>query len=172
MHQVHTLNPGCAHRPRVLRPCLALLCHNTISCIVTLAPNMGSSPSSCQKLFLSRFFSLFFFILATRKSPTKNILFFSFSSKPNKFIKIYLIYFSFSSFTHCKTLEKNFLHIIFFSFNSGLFAQNFSNNLFSHLTLVFNIFIFSYVLFTKHTNHTTHNNSCYAHHSHINHTIT
>ena len=76
---------------------------------------MGSSPSSCQKLFpFFFFFHSFFFSFQLLENHQRKIFFFSFSSKPNKFIKIYFIHF-FSSFTHCKTLENVFfLHIIFF----------------------------------------------------------
>ena len=72
------------------------------------APNMGSSPSNCQKLF-----------------------FFPFSSKPNIFLKIYFILFS--NFTHCKTLKKIFsTSFSIFHLILDHFVQNFSNNLFSH----------------------------------------
>ena len=147
------LSPG-----RVVSPCLRpshaspALCHDTIHCIVT---QMGSSPFPVS--FLHIFFShLFFFSFQLLENHPKKIICFSFTSKPNKFIKIYFIHF-FSSFTHCKTLEKKKIssHHLFFSLNSGLFAQNFSNTC-SHTKPSFQHFIFSYVLFTKHTNHTTH----------------
>ena len=58
------------------------------------------------------FFSFFFLFQLLENHPKKIFYFFSFSSKPNTFIKKKI-----SSFTHCKTLEKkNFLHIIFFSY--------------------------------------------------------
>ena len=89
------------------------LCHDTIHCIVT---QMCSRPFPVSFLRIFFFTPFFFLIPATGKPPKKNIFFFSFSSKPNKFIKIYFIHF-FSSFTHCKTLEKKKFsshHLFFF----------------------------------------------------------
>ena len=58
-------------------------------------------------------FFFFFFSFQLLENHSKKNIFFSFSSKPNKFIKIYFIYFS-SSLTHCKTSEKKFFTSIFF----------------------------------------------------------
>ena len=94
------------------QPCPALLCHDTIDYIVTQHKlKMGNKPFHSLLFFFSHQF--FFLIPATGKPPKENIFFFSFSSKLNKFIKIYFIHF-FSSFTHCKTLENFFSSHHFF----------------------------------------------------------
>ena len=81
------------------------LCHDTVHCSVTKC-KMGSSPAYC--LHFVFFFTSFFFLLQLLENHPN-----FFSIKPNKFIKIYFIHF-FSSFTHCKTLEKNFFTSFFF----------------------------------------------------------
>ena len=90
----------------------ARLCHDAVYYIVTQNREWAvAHPAASDHIFF--FTHIFFFISATGKPPNIYIyIYISFSSKPNKFIKIYFIYFS-SSFTHCKTLEK-FLLIIFF----------------------------------------------------------
>ena len=100
-----------AHPCCALRPVSQALCHDTNYCIVTQCMlKMGSSPAAACNVFFFHHFS------SSHSSHWKTIkeffFFFSFSSKPNKFLKLYFIYFS-SSFTHCKTL-KNFLLIVFF----------------------------------------------------------
>ena len=126
---------------------------------------LGSSPNQFLHFFFvfSHFFFLFF-ISATGNTKKKkkylSIFFFSFSSTPNKFIKIYFHSFFFS-FTPCKTLENNFIHLIFF--------LSFSNNpnKFIKIYFIYYLFpvlhtvklpknfpthhLFSYVLITKHT---------------------
>ena len=108
-------------------------------------------PPLAQPLPAPFFFSHHFFLIpATGKPPKKYLFIFHFPIEPNKFIKIYFFYlFFFSSFTHCKTSKK-----------------------------ISSYHFFSYVLFTKHTitqfiqhmiTQFIHNNSCYAHHSHIKH---
>ena len=93
------------------------------------------------------------------------IFFFSFSSTPNKFIKIYFIHFFFS-FTHCKSLE-NFFTSFFFHLILDHFVKNFStscshtNSSVQHLLLCYSPSI--------QIIHTTHNNPCYTHNSHIKH---
>ena len=52
----------------------------------------------------------------TKKKKLIHIIFFSFSSTLNKFIKIYFHSFFFR-FTPCKTLENNFHHLVFFFFH-------------------------------------------------------
>ena len=83
-------------------------------------------------MLLHYFFFIIFLLLipATGKPSKKNIyvyIFFSFSSKPNKFIEIYFIHL-FSSFTHCKTLEFVFSsHHFFFPSVTSLLLQNCSS---------------------------------------------
>ena len=91
---------------------------------------MGSSPFQLQQPFPFFFSHQFFFLIpATGKPPN---FFFSFSNKPNKFIKIYFIYFS-SSFTHCKTSQKKiFTSFFFFLLNSGPFCPKFLEHLRLH----------------------------------------
>ena len=87
-------------------------------CIVTQIGNWAVAHSiSLQLLFF--FFSLiiFFIIPTTEKLPKYIYIYiYSFSSKPNKFIKIYFI--KFLPILHNIKPYKKFLHIIFFSFNS------------------------------------------------------
>ena len=66
----------------------------------------------------------------------------------------FILFNFFSSFTHCKTLEKNASHHFFFSLNSGLFAQNFSNTC-SHTNPSVQHFIF--FLCAIHQAHKSHN---------------
>ena len=88
----------------------ARLCHDTVYYIMTQNREWAvAHPTASDQIFFFLHFSYW---------KTTNIyiyIYISFSSKPNKFIKIYFIPF-FSSFTRCKTLENFFLHIIFFSF--------------------------------------------------------
>ena len=113
----------CRGPALVPQRCQALLCHNTISCIVTQHQTWAVAHPTA---FLSRNF--FFFLIPTTGKPPKKNIFFSISSKPNKFIEIYFIHF-FSSFTHCKTLEIFFFssHHFFFHLILDHFIQNLSN---------------------------------------------
>ena len=119
------------------------------NCILTQIGKRGSNPSSFVSTTL--FFFIIFLLDFVSLTGRPKIFFFSFSNRTNKFIKIYFVYFfSFSSFTHCKTSEIFFQHIIFFPMCYSPSTQN----------------------HTTHTTYTTqfiHNNSCYAHHSHIKH---
>ena len=75
-----------------------------------------AQPDFLHYFFFSSFIFFFHSCYWKTNYPKKYmlLLFFSFSSKPNKFIKIYFIHFS-SNFTHCKTPEKYFFqHITFF----------------------------------------------------------
>ena len=76
----------------------------------------GNSPFQLPATFFFLFFSSFLFFFSHssywKTIKKKLYIYFSFSSKSNKFIKIYFIFFS--SFTHCKTLEKISSHNFFF----------------------------------------------------------
>ena len=112
----------------------------------------GQLPSLLPAYF---FFSHNFFPYSSYWKTTKYIyiyiyinifkFFFHFPVGPNKFIKIYFIYMFFFQLSHIlkpqKKKKKNFFSSFFF-----------------------------YVLFTKHTiTQFMHNNSCFAHHSHVKH---
>ena len=102
----------------------------------------------------------FFFITATGKT-TQYIYIYIYSINQINLLKFILFNF-FSSFTHCKTLE------IFFS-NSEPFCPKFLEHLRLHF-LDPSVQHLSYAIHKAYNfNHTTHNNSCYAHHSHMNH---
>ena len=93
--------------PLAAHPCL--LCHDTIPLYRDLNWKLGSSPFQLPATF---FFHIIFFSHSSYWKTTKKKHFFSFSSKSNKFIKIYFIFFP--SFTHCKTLKKKISHHFFF----------------------------------------------------------
>ena len=134
----------------------------------------SSSPAPPPPPALSPFFfhTIFFPSFQLLEIPQKKNIFFFIFSKPNKFIKIYLFFIFFSSFTHCKTLEKKFLHINFF-FHLIL---DYLPKIIEHLRLYFSALVFNVfpMLFTKHTVHIIHTtydhsfhityNSCYTHH--------
>ena len=75
--------------------CQALLCHDTISCIVTQHQTWAVAHPIA---FLSRFFFSHHFFFSFQLLENLPI-FFSISSKPNKFIEIYLIHFFFQFYT-------------------------------------------------------------------------
>ena len=103
--------PANLHNLHTQRPC-----HDTIfHCIVTLFWAVAQISSCIFFSFCHTFFSLLHFCYWKHPKNTYPFFFSSFSSAPNKFIKIYFHSFFFN-FTPCKTLENNFLHLIFFSF--------------------------------------------------------
>ena len=122
---------------------------------------MGSSPAPLQRFsFFFLFFSIhffFFFIHATGKQTTQKILyyiyifFFSISSIPNKFIKIYFIHF-FSSFTHCKT-QKKFQHI---------YVLITKHTITQHITLQVMHTIHTYIHNNSSNNHLITQHTCYT----------
>ena len=122
------------------------LCHDTIYCIVTQTGKMGSSPF--QPLLLIFFFTHFFSFCSTYWKTTKKIYyyyFFHFLVELNKFIKSYFIYF-FPVLHTVKPQKK----------------KKSSTHFFFHLILDYLLKIsqppkvlFSPMLLTKHTNHTT-----------------
>ena len=136
-------------------------------CIVK---QFGSSPFPVSALFFF-FIHFFLFTLLENKLPKKNviIIIIIISSKPNKFIKIFFFHFS-SSLTYGKTLEK-FLHIIY------IYIFSLSNNPNKFIEIYFIHFFFDpsvqhfLICYSPSIQiiHTTHNNPCYTHHSHINH---
>ena len=100
------------------------LSHNTIWAV--------AHPNFCCIFFFSFFTINFFFYYfqLLENHPKIHIhiyIFFSFSSLPNKFIKIYFHSF-FCSFTPCKNLENNFYspYYYYFFFIMDQFVQNFS----------------------------------------------
>ena len=101
--------------------------------------NMGSSPASLPTTLFC-FHSFFFILFHPLEDHKKIYFFFHFPVEQNKLIKIY--FFIFSSFTHCKTSEK-----------------------------ISSIQFFFPMCYSPSTQITQfiHNNSCYAHHSHIKH---
>ena len=112
--------------------CLALLCHDTIYYIVTQHKlKMGSSPFQSLLLFSFLFFFFFFshhffFIAAIGKPP--NFFFFSFSSKPNKFIKIYFIhFFPVLQTVNPKKKKNSSHHILFFLIKFWTICPKFLN---------------------------------------------
>ena len=91
---------GLLHRV-VVSPCAlpSLACHDTNHCIVTQSWRMGSSPASQHKLF---FFHIKIFFLSFQLLENHQYIyiyiyiysfFFHFPVEPNKFSKIYFIYF-------------------------------------------------------------------------------
>ena len=122
---------------------------------------LGSSPNQFLHFFfrfLILFFSLLHFCYWNHPKNTYPYFFFpSFSNSPNKFVKINFHSFFFS-FTPCKTLENNFLHLNFFFhfpitqinlLKFILFIVFFSS--FTHYKTP-KLFQHFYVLIIKHTN--------------------
>ena len=101
------------------RPASSALCHDTNCCIVTQCKlKMGSSPAAFLHLFFSISFLLHFSSSIGR--PKKKKIYFLFSINLLKFISFIF----FSSFTHCKTLEKFLLIINFFPMCYSLSTQS------------------------------------------------
>ena len=136
------------------------------------------SHSVLQHFFFSLFIILFFFHSFQLLENTKKIYTYFFFHCPeysNKFIKNYFI--QFSSVLHCKTLENKFFLSPHFFFH--FFPLN-QINLFNFIFFLLFVPVFthcknsqkfSYVLSTKHTNHTQYmitHHSCYAYFSYNN----